>query len=643
MDILDILIARKQSFTAETERLTKQAKKAMQDANSVISQVSAIESAATTASELASGAAAEFDAMKADITSAAAELVDDAIDDKIANLNYNAITGLTFIDNNSSATKIKQANVTKNDTTTPYNIVKNYTTTGENEDGSMTQKAITSALSNLSTRIEQIIINGGGSGGGNSGGGNEGDEGGGTNPNPNPNPNISSDDEGSIIIVDESGNIVPSSITEADIILAQIIAGTYNNDNIVGLEINYSSKNYERLQGAVDLTPGSAFDKFKMYGGRKRCIVDAEGKIIRFLNNNDTLSSIENMRVMVYQPAFYYLRVPLSVTKSYNGIKINKEHIYLSDTRYAGFMLHPIFRDANGNPLTHVLLPAFESSSYNPTTNTYEKSDTQNINLQNDCLISAGGAKPISGETQEFTFSAAKKMAENNGTGWSLTNLKFESMNQMLMAVEFGSLNMQNAFNKGLTELPRVLNKNFACNTGSTLSLGNTSGQALMSTNTVDNTTSSYTAEGQTAISYRGMENPFGSMWRFIDGISVTNDTVSYNEQIVDFKIPTKENWIYKFGYDGNYNWIYLPTEISANANSILPVGDYFYPTVDKYTNYNLIIGGFSTSSTLAGIFYYACNTVKDTFHGPNTSARIMFTPAADDTYNYNLWYNSLT
>ena len=643
MDILDILIARKQSFTAETERLTKQAKKAMQDANSVISQVSAIESAATTASELASGAAAEFDAMKADITSAAAELVDDAIDDKIANLNYNAITGLTFIDNNSSATKIKQANVTKNDTTTPYNIVKNYTTTGENEDGSMTQKAITSALSNLSTRIEQIIINGGGSGGGNSGGGNEGDEGGGTNPNPNPNPNISSDDEGSIIIVDESGNIVPSSITEADIILAQIIAGTYNNDNIVGLEINYSSKNYERLQGAVDLTPGSDFDKFKMYGGRKRCIVDAEGKIIRFLNNNDTLSSIENMRVMVYQPAFYYLRVPLSVTKSYNGIKINKEHIYLSDTRYAGFMLHPIFRDANGNPLTHVLLPAFESSSYNPTTNTYEKSDTQNINLQNDCLISAGGAKPISGETQEFTFSAAKKMAENNGTGWSLTNLKFESMNQMLMAVEFGSLNMQNAFNKGLTELPRVLNKNFACNTGSTLSLGNTSGQALMSTNTVDNTTSSYTAEGQTAISYRGMENPFGSMWRFIDGISVTNDTVSYNEQIVDFKIPTKENWIYKFGYDGNYNWIYLPTEISANANSILPVGDYFYPTVDKYTNYNLIIGGFSTSSTLAGIFYYACNTVKDTFHGPNTSARIMFTPAADDTYNYNLWYNSLT
>ena len=121
--------------------------------------------------------------------------------------------------------------VKKNGILSYFNAFKNYISTGSNEDGSMTQKAITDALNNQKTELENKIKNikpsGGGSG--------------------NISGNISAADEGSIVSIDENGNIQPSSITEADVILTQIITGTYKNDNIVGLELDYTNKTYTKV------------------------------------------------------------------------------------------------------------------------------------------------------------------------------------------------------------------------------------------------------------------------------------------------------------------------------------------------------------------------------------------------------------
>ena len=628
MDILDILIAKKKSFTGETEKLTRQANEAMAKANEVAAKIDDAEealSAAQDAQEAAEAANAraqevanDLENMKEEVTSAASEVVDEKITEM-------AVTEVDFEDENTSSYKSKKAKVRKRGILNSFNIMKNYMSTGSNEDGSMTQKAITNALKSQKTELENKIKSiQPGSGSGNISG------------------NISAEDEGSLISVDENGNIQPSSITEADVILTQIVSGTYQNDNIVGLELDYANRTYKRLQAAKDLTAGSDFDKFTLYGGRKRCVVDREGNIQYFLTGEEDPATLANQRIMVYQPSFYYLRVPLSISKVNNGYKINKEHLYLSDQKYAGFMLHPLFRDENGNALRYVLLPAFESGTYRVNSNSYELNDTQDVDLENDCLVSIINTKPISGQSQNFTIVAAKQMCENNGQGWKMTNLEFESANQMLMMVEYGSPNIQNAFNVGITKLTSTSGINFACNTGSTLPLGNVSGQALSTVNVRNGNSTTYISVGQCAISYRGMENPFGNMWRFIGDVTVINNILTYKNEIIDFKLASNENWINAFGYDKEHNWVYLPIETSSSANSNLPIGDYYYPILAKNTLYAGIIGGFSTSNTNAGIFYYSFNIEKDTFHYQHDTARVMFIPTPNtliDNHNYNLWY----
>ena len=42
-------------------------------------------------------------------------------------------------------------------------------------------------------------------------------------------------------------------------------------DYILGLQVDYKNKTYTRIAGAKGLNAGDDFDKFSMYGGRKRC------------------------------------------------------------------------------------------------------------------------------------------------------------------------------------------------------------------------------------------------------------------------------------------------------------------------------------------------------------------------------------
>lgn len=637
MDIIDILIARAKSFTGETKTLINQAKKAMSDANDVTTRVSAVEDDATAAKELAetaagqaAAAAEDFDEMKADIAAAAGEVVNDIIDAKLAELDVDGVSSVGVTSADTSAAKVKNVAVTKNNATVNYTVEKNYTSTGTNEDGGMTQKAITNALNaqrtNLENQIHNIQISGGGAG--------------------NVSGNISSEDEGSLVAVDENGNITPSSITENDVILTQIIAGTYKNENIAGLEIDYTNRTFSRLQGAIGLTAGNDFNRFNLFGGRKRCIVDASGNITSFLNGEETLESLAGKRIMVYQPAFYYLRVPITTSQTDGGEKLVKEQIYVSDTKFAGFSLHPLFKDAEGKSTRYALLPAFECGTYRTASGTYETGDAQNVDLENDCLVSMVNTKPISGVSQAFTAVAAKRMAENNGTGWHLINLAYQSVNQMLMAIEYGSLNLQSAFNSGITKITSgSTTENIAAITGSTLSLLNASGQASSTTITRGNTSNTYTNSGWCAISYRGVENPYGNIWQFIDGVEIYNRVISYNGTNTTFKAPTSSGWINGFGYHTNIDWVFIPIEVGNGANSNLPIGDYLYVNNTSDKKYTCIVGGYSTSSDNAGPFYYAFDLEEDTFHYCHDSGRVMFIPTANsttETNNYNAWYNTM-
>lgn len=625
MNILDILIAKNQSFTGETAKLTKQAQEALAKANKVtekIDEATNALAAAEAANARAQTIAADLENMKDEVTSAAEEVVAQATENLQTSID-NAVTSVEVEDDNTSTYKSKRAKVRKKNLENSYNLTKNYTSTGENEDGAMTQKAITDALNSQKTALESKINNiqaGSGSG------------------------NITSEDEGHLVVIDENGNLGASEIKEKDLILNQIISDTYQNNDIIGLEIDYVNKTFTRLQGAKNKNAGEDFNSYQMLGGRKRCIVDENGQIERFLTAADTLETVANKRIMVYQPPVYYFRAPLSTTPTTRGLKINKEQVYISDIKYAGFELHPIFKDKNNNAVKYVLLPAYDSGTLTAS-GSFIKDDSQTVNFVTDKLVSIVGTKPISGETQAFTYEAAEQMAHNNGEGWELTDLRFESLNQMLMIIEYGSLNLQNTFNKGISLITNNSGGNISSISGSTHNLLNTSGQATETINVTGAITQTYNNEGRCAISYRGMENPYGNIWRFIGQVSARNNSVYYNNEEISFKIPVNAGWINAFGYDENHDWIFLPIETGERATNTLPVGDYLYPDNNNNNIENAgIIGGLANSGDNCGLFYYGFNIAKNGYHYRSDSARVMYIPTANsitETDNYNLWLRS--
>lgn len=613
MDIIDIVLARALTPQGQIETYSNMAQQAVTKANTAVSNIESITEQTNTNNTNAKQALQDAEAAREAVEEALGTLedLDTSMNNKIDdfNLSYTGTTG------NTARTMKLTAEYPSGKRQVFDSVVKYYRQPGQNEDGTMTQKAITDMRDNLQTQIDAIPSGGGGG-----------------------STNLGPENAGSIVVVGDDGNITSGDVTEEDIIKTEIAAGTYQNSDVVGLEIDYVNKTFTRLQGAVNLTPGTNFNRFKMYGGRKRCLVDETGAIIRFLGASETLSGLANKRVMVYQPAFYYMRTPTSTITSGNGTKIQKEQIYLSDIARAGFKLHPAFYDANNNPVKFILIPAFESGTMRAN-GTFETEDSQDIDFSTDKLISMVNTKPISGATQSFTYSAAQTMARNNGEGWDLTNLEFESVNQMLMLVEYGSLNLQNTFNQGLTAIVDV-GGNISSITGSTISLGNNSGQA---TSTYNTRTTSYSESGKCAISYRGLENPYGNSWRFIRDLTSQNSNILYKGQTLSFKLPTGAGWINGFGYDQNNDWIFLPIEINGTANSSLPVGDYLIGGSGSTVTVG-ITGGLSSSGENCGPFYYAFNIAKEGYHYRSDSARVMFTPTANstvETNNFNLWLNS--
>ena len=461
---------------------------------------------------------------------------------------------------------------------------------------------------------------------------------------------FTSNDAGKITAIDANGRLVASTITEAE--LAELLinsggSGGTGSDEIIGLEIDYENKTFTRLQSAANYTAGSDFNKFNMYGGRKRCNVADNGAISAFYGDNNYAEDGSNGQVMVYQPAFYYLRTILKSETITTGTVIRKERILLSDVAQTGFKRHPLFKDASGNDIDYVLLPAFEGSAY--SNGVYILNDAT-VTLNTAKLSSVSGTRPISGASQNFSITAAEQMAQNRGSGWHITNMLVESAMQMLELVEFGTLNGQDALEAGISSLTNTAGINCAADTGSTSILGNATGHA---TTTIARDTE-YTTAGYRAISYRGVENPWGNTWRAIGAFKIEGDgshqggvpyistSLNYNDttayHALSYYIPYPTNYISGFGYDTIYDWAFIPIE-AVNANSALPVGDVFFASSDLNATNVALAGGKWNFDTSNGIFCYSFDNAY-TSYGASLNARLLHVPAIGDIHTANkaLW-----
>lgn len=372
----------------------------------------------------------------------------------------------------------------------------------------------------------------------------------------------------------------------------------YEEEDVYGVEVDFVNKKFTRLAGAENMTAGEDFSALTPWGGRKRCILADDGTVLAYRGETGytetgaTTQAITKgekeyptgtkVQVMVEQPIFYVKAVPVksAVASSGRGKQYSKARFYISPTPKAGFKPVGGFRDANGNLQEKIYLAAYEGCIYDTSASAYLKNDEQVADFAADMLSSIASAKPAGGLTQSLTRANTRKLANNRGTGWQLSNIFSLSATQWLILVEYASFDAQAKVGQGVSTFTDDGTTNMSLVTGATAGLGNGSGIPDGGTN------------GKCSVSYRGEENLWGNIWTWLDGINIFNtDTTSAvyvkeygamkDDTTGDGYIPVGfgafkgEGYISAFGIDGELMELFIPVANGGASN--LPVGDYFW------------------------------------------------------------------
>lgn len=388
----------------------------------------------------------------------------------------------------------------------------------------------------------------------------------------------------------------------------------YSDEDIFGVEVDFANKVFTRLSGAVNRTPGAAFDSINAFGGRKRCNVADDGTVTAYYGDSGYTTTGKNaagtpVQVMVEQPKFYYKVVPMVLEKGAKGMKIRKARYYVSDTLKPGFKVHPAFVE-NGNVNPYIYLAAFEGSLFDTSANAYILDDTVAADTANDKLSSIAGAKPLSGNVANLTRANTRLLARKRGSGWEQAYAATAAASQLLMLIEYASFNMQTAIGNGNTDqTSSAANIQY---TGATVSLGNASG-AVTNANNIQ------------LVSYRGEENFWGNIWGWVDGMNEENPAtfesgdfgtlyVADHGFADDSKAAPYKNtgihpvqgsgYVSAFGYSEEFDWLFIAVEYSGN--NALPVGDYAWNNNSGWRV--AVLGSCCNYGSSAGAFCWYLN-----------------------------------
>jgi hypothetical protein len=376
----------------------------------------------------------------------------------------------------------------------------------------------------------------------------------------------------------------------------------YTASDIYGVEVDFVNKKFTRLAGAVNRSAGAGFDNIAPFGGRKRCNLTNDGKVVAYygevgftttgkLTQAVTIAEGENagtyaagtiVQTMVEQPKFYYKVVPLLVEHNALGSKVRKARYYVSATPKAGFKLHPAFIE-NGNENEKIYLATFEGSLWDASASAYILDDAQVADFANDMLCSIANAKPASGLNQNLTRANTRKLAQKRGSGWEQGYAATAAASQLLMLVEYATFNVQSVIGNGAVNKTDDGTTSMTENSGATVSLGNASGAVT-------------NANGIQIVSYRGEENFWGNIWWWVDGMNEQNPSTFAEGDFGTLFVadhgfaddssasPYKNTGIHPcygsgyvsaFGWSDEFDWLFIPAE--KNGNSSLPVGDYYW------------------------------------------------------------------
>jgi len=236
----------------------------------------------------------------------------------------------------------------------------------------------------------------------------------------------------------------------------------------------------------------------------------------------------------------------------------------------------------------------------------------------NDTLCSVSGKAPINqGTRANFRAIAAKR-----GTGWRQQDYDLISAIQLLYLIEYASWYSQSMIGAGLTDWssawPAYNDYNPINFTGLTNSLGNATGNLSNGNGVVG----SY-------MSYRGIENFFGHLWKWVDGINININVPYVCNDDTDFADDTATAYtalgITLAAADGYQMTLeqmargFLPASIGGASNTYIT--DYYYQS----TGWRVVtLGGAANNGANAGIACLAASAAASYLHR-NLGGRLCF------------------
>lgn len=249
-----------------------------------------------------------------------------------------------------------------------------------------------------------------------------------------------------------------------------------------------------------------------------------------------------------------------------------------------------------------------------------------------------------------------RTIASNRGTRWSQKSWDAYCSLIRLYIVEYCNLNSQATFNSnttaegykqgglgsGVTTTDSTTWNNFnsynsfvPC--GITISLGNKTGNInyIFAANEFSSSAVTFSVP-----SYRGIENPFGHIWEFIDGfnrmgvsgnkenIYVCHDVTKFAENAATGYELISNTTARATGDFGGVSWDNSGTFWPKPGGRTI-YSDYFYNSYSNNTWYTLYAGGNTNNGARAGLFYlYGHHGAADA--GANMGSRLLYTPTTN-------------
>jgi hypothetical protein len=377
--------------------------------------------------------------------------------------------------------------------------------------------------------------------------------------------------------------------------------GTNSTYTTCGTEWNESLDSYTRTTTVGAYTQPN-FDNIFPWSHIRRCTFWDNGTVNYYLNATDStlkatggaadLSGADG-QVMVQIPKFYFNHDFTGATHDWEISRFN----------ISGFSIHNAFIK-NGAEVDYRYIGAYEASLWDNSTSAMVPSANviDNMYAAGDKLCSVSGTFPKTNE-KRFEFRSA---AAERGAGWRQQDFDLISAVQLLYLVEYADFNSQSTIGYGRTQL-----------SGGTWVADSYIGECGKSNSDGDGTNSVAGNTNDAYMTYRGIENFYGNVWNWVDGININNNVPYVSNNDSDFADDTTTNYTNLsitlanvHGYQVTLEQTdrgFLPASVGGSSSTY--ICDYYYQSAGWRV---VLLGGHAHNDASAGAFcviaYYAAS-----------------------------------